>query len=68
MPDPSAHNHDQRYYTQAEASAVVQAALPVPTRIEEGRIFTVPEDVQMAFRFPIQVDGELRIDGILYEI
>ena len=46
----------------------LQAALPAPLAVEEGRVYTVPENQQVAFRFPIAVDGVLRVDGILYEV
>jgi len=48
--------------------ADLQAALPAPLAVEEGRVYTVQENQQVAFRFPIAVDGILRVDGILYEV
>lgn len=50
------------------SSDALQAALPAPLAIEEGRVYTVQENQQVAFRFPIAVDGVLRVDGILYEV
>lgn len=37
----------------------------VPLTIAEDESFTVPENVQMVFSEPIDVDGELVIDGVL---
>ena len=49
-------------------NAALLAALPAPLAIADGRVYTVPENQQVAFRFPIAVDGVLRVDGILYEV
>lgn len=49
-------------------NADLLSALPAPLAIAEGRVFTVPSNIQMPFKFPIQVDGVLRVDGVLYEV
>jgi len=39
-----------------------------PTFIPEGETFTVVEDRQAFFQLPIEVDGDLTVDGVLIEI
>lgn len=62
------NNFSELYQADVEASAALLAALPAPLAIAEGRVYSVPENQQVAFRFPIAVDGVLRVDGILYEV
>lgn len=49
-------------------NADLLAALPTPLVIEEGRVFVVPANIQMAFHVPIRVEGVLRVDGVLYGV
>lgn len=39
-----------------------------PLRIPAGETFTVPQNMQVLYRVPIQVDGVLKIEGELIEI
>ena len=41
---------------------------PMPYQIDTGEIATIPEKYQGLFAYPITVDGELEIDGILIEV
>lgn len=46
----------------------LQAALPTPIKIEAGRTFVVPSNIQMPFFFPIEINGTLQVDGVLYQV
>jgi len=39
-----------------------------PLRIEAGETYRVPANQQVGFRFDMVVDGDLIVDGILYEV
>ena len=41
---------------------------PMPYQIDTGETVTVPEKYQGLFAYPITVDGELEIDGVLIEV
>ena len=41
---------------------------PMPYQIDTGETVTVPDKYQGLFAYPITVDGELEIDGILIEV
>jgi hypothetical protein len=41
---------------------------PMPYQIDDGETVTVPDKYQGLFAYPITVDGELEIDGILIEV
>ena len=41
---------------------------PMPYQIDDGETVTVPEKYQGLFAYPITVDGNLEIDGILIEV
>jgi hypothetical protein len=41
---------------------------PMPYQIDTGEIVTVPDKYQGLFAYPITIDGELEIDGILIEV
>ena len=40
----------------------------IPLKVDFGIRFTVLENTQAAFAFPIEVDGELVIEGVLYSV
>jgi hypothetical protein len=52
-------------FTTASGSS---SAAPMPYQIDTGEVVTIPDKYQGLFAYPITIDGELEIDGILIEV
>ena len=47
---------------------VTQSSSPMPTYVAEGNTLLIPSNFQGLFGYPITIDGDLEVDGVLYDV